>query len=478
MLYFEGRYFSKKMAIRWDSTSPARIEKTSDGRLVCQGLFCRSGVLIYKQPDGSEIRELRRPESNSNPSTLGSFRFLPATIEHPPGGILDTSCYKQYAIGTTGEQIEFDPDSGGIQGTISLYDADAIRLAESREKSQLSAGYTCDLIEIPGIWNNQPFDREQINVIANHIALTSNGRGGQEVSLRLDSIGYAFENKEESQRSEEMVKVKIDSCEYDEVPAAVGVAISQKLQELDILSSRFDTLNTEYQKLADQLNEYAEESSRLIIKLDSYQSIVSSADALLNGFGYVRTDKDLYVKSKSLTKKKKAKFEDVEDEEDEEDEDEDIEADEEMGDEEMEDDEEDEDIEDDDEPTSKKKKTSKQDSLETRLAIWNRTDSIIPNYSKEYFDPTLSSDEICRDVVARVRPDLQHSIGRASDTYVRGVFDSLALTAQSQPDYSSRLDSAIKEANGASDWGGITQKDKKKMDNCKTPLTMSKRSSN
>ena len=63
------------------ATSPA--EKTAEGFLVARAPVTSIGVFSYRNPDGSERRELRLPEEVFNSDSLASLRLKPLTLLHP-----------------------------------------------------------------------------------------------------------------------------------------------------------------------------------------------------------------------------------------------------------------------------------------------------------------------------------------------------------------------------------------------------------
>ena len=410
--------------IRWDACSPTKTTRTDDGRLHCEGLFCRSGILEYQQPDGSTIRELRRPETNSSLKTINSFKFLPLVIEHPNEGLLDSTSYKKYAVGMSDSSPVFEPISGGISGAVSLFDSYAIELAESGQKSQLSAGYLCDVIETPGTWNGQPYDREQVNVVANHLALTARGRAGKDVSLRFDSVnenlGRAFRSDSNlSFKSTNMAKITCDSVEY-EVPEVFAALASRKFDELSKATTKIDSLEQNNASLAsridslqESLKQLEEQNLEVQGRADAYEEIIGNADMVCEQFGYARNDQGEYVR---VDGKKMMMPESEEDESEEDEESEDEEEEEKAP------------------PFGKNmKKSSKKDSsTEEKLIAWHRADSLIENYSKLRFDASLSPSDVYKNLLSEVRPDLD--LSQASPDYIRGVFDSLLEEAENSED--------------------------------------------
>lgn len=390
--------------IRFDASVSAKITRTDDGRLHCEGLFCRAGILSYRQPDGSEIRELRRPETNQDSRTVESFKFLPVVVEHPPGGLLTSESYKKHAVGVTDSNPTFDEASGGIKGLLTIYDSLAVEQAESRRKSELSTGYTCDTIDSPGVWQGQRYDREQINVIANHLALTGKGRAGSEVSLRLDTddennIGCAFQEINVT-----MAKITCDSVEY-EVPEAFASVAAQKFKELATIRARVDSLESE-------LATAEEERVRFLARSDAFAEIIDNADAILEPLGYTKDSQGEYVR---IDGKKSKKFPPPEEEEDpEEEKDESSSEEEAEGHEQI--------------SSTKKKKAMKGDSaIQEVLEAWHKADSVIQNYSSVRFDSTFSAHDVYKSVLEELEPKLK--LDKASPDYVRGLFDSVLANA-------------------------------------------------
>jgi hypothetical protein len=319
------------MVTRLDSPTKFKVTRTDDGRMHCEGAFAKDGILEYRNPNGQVIRELRRPEVNADPKTLESFKFLPMTIEHPPLGLLNSQSYKSHAIGMTDSSARYDSEFGGILGLLSIFDGEAIQMVDSKQKVELSAGYTCDISNKPGVWNGQPYDREQINVRANHLALTSKGRAGQEVCLRMDSadikagIGIALDESNEINKfsfkgEKRMAAVRCDGVEYDNIPEVFASVMGQKLTQLDELKHRLDALDNNNSTLLQKLEDIESERDQYQGRCDGYEIIVDNADTLLEKLGYERNLEGEYLPNNSVRNDSKDE-EDCEDEyEDEDDE--------------------------------------------------------------------------------------------------------------------------------------------------------------
>lgn len=474
--------------IRLDAPSNFKVVRTDDGRLHCEGAFCRDGVLEYRQPDGTVIRELRRPESNADPKTIESFKLLPLVVEHPPIGLLNSRNYKNFAVGMTDSSARYDSSEGVIKGLVSFFDAKAIAHIDSKEKEELSAGYTCDIKAERGVWNGQEYDREQINVRANHLALTSKGRAGDDVRLRLDSdkgIGQIISEDIKKR----MATIRCDGVEYSDIPEAFASVAGSRFRELDELKPRFDSFQEKLELLTQQLKAVEQEKEASQSRIDSLETIVNSADSALADFGFYRSDSGQYIRvDGGKAKQKQLPF--PPESEDETEESWETKDEETMEDEEM-------------EPVHKSSKKGKktikadsedneirQDSVPDLLAAWKEADELIQCFSTSRFDSSFSVSDVKRTVLAEIEPDLD--LSSRSDAFVEGVFSRVKETfdsSKSDPDpeeggdesgqeekvdYIKRLDSALKTGSKYSDGNGLTEGDKRRIDACKKPLTMSK----
>lgn len=471
--------------IRLDAPTKFSVVRTDDGRLHCEGAFCRDGILEYRQPNGTLVRELRRPEINADPKTIDSFKLLPLVVEHPPIGLLDSKTYKDFAVGLTDSSAHYDAAEGVIKGLVSFFDAKAIAHIDAKEKEELSAGYTCDIKQESGIWNGQAYDREQINVRANHIALTSRGRAGEDVRLRLDSdagIGQVVNSGEVKKR---MATIRCDGVEYSDIPEAFASVAGSRFKELEELKPRLDSFQQKLESLTEQLQGIKQERDSNQSRIDSLETVIDSADFVLAELGFKRTDSGQYIRvDGGKGKGKQLPFPPESDEG--------MEEEGETEEEDMMEDEESEPVH-----KSKKKKTAKmdsdeeyrQDSVSDLLAAWKDADSLVPGFSDVRFDSSFSVADVKRSVLSEIEPDLDLSY--RSDAYVDGVFaqiqnsydpgdseteegDETEDEEEKTEDYTQRLDAALKKPCKECAGDDLTEWEKRRTDAYKKPLTMSK----
>lgn len=172
--------------IRIDALGAVRgIKKTPQGFLVAPANLTRVGVLTYTRPDGTQVRELRPPEEVGRADSLESLVSAPLTVDHPlevnPGN------WRQLSVG----HVKGTPRMDGpyVASSVQVEDASAISRVESKELTELSCGYRCDVDPTPGVWEGERYDQIQRNIVYNHVALGPKdwGRAGNEVRIRLDA---------------------------------------------------------------------------------------------------------------------------------------------------------------------------------------------------------------------------------------------------------------------------------------------------
>ena len=183
------------------------IKRDADGNLRGTACVARAGILEYSE-GGRIIRELITPEELSRSDSVETLKMRPITNNHPSVKKITPQNVKEFQVGFTGENTRFSSDLLFIAVTVN--DASAINDV-IRGKRELSCGYTCDLVEEPGTWNGQRYDRKQINRQYNHVAICDLGRAGPVASLHLDSSDvYEVGEYTRFDEIEEVFKTEID----------------------------------------------------------------------------------------------------------------------------------------------------------------------------------------------------------------------------------------------------------------------------
>lgn len=230
---------------RFDNVTFAAT-KTAEGFIRDTPIVGRTGILVYRNADGTERREYRPPEEAFRADSLASLMGKPITIGHK-------------AFVTAGNAAQVAPvgsvlsagrqDGNNIVADIVVYNLDT----DSRE---LSCGYTLTLDETPGKTpDGQRYDAVQRNIVYNHLAIVPQGRAG---IARLNMDGSQVideEEQKEDNKMAEMTKIRLDSgIEYDCAPE-VKVEIEKMRKDsadmkkgLDKLQAKYDALDAELAK--------------------------------------------------------------------------------------------------------------------------------------------------------------------------------------------------------------------------------------
>ena len=153
---------------------------TDEGYLVDHPILTSCGIFEYTNPDGSIRRELRLPEYVFDEKSLKTYRGKPIIITHE-AGVVDKSNVDKEQIGTI--LSDGYQDGEDVRAEIIIHDTDAMEKCGLKE---LSLGYNLDLVEEPGVWNGEPYDAIQTNIVINHLALVASARAGEQARLNID----------------------------------------------------------------------------------------------------------------------------------------------------------------------------------------------------------------------------------------------------------------------------------------------------
>lgn len=176
--------------LRYDKASPlSKPVRLPNGFVRAEGYLTRTGIFIYRDAKGNTVRELRTPDEVLHPEALASFALVPVTNDHPPE-LLTADNAKQYTVGSVSESVVADGDK--VRAALMITDAEAIEALDTG-RSELSCGYTADVVAESGVWEGQPYDAVQRNIRGNHVALVDAGRAGPACSIRMDAAGAAQE---------------------------------------------------------------------------------------------------------------------------------------------------------------------------------------------------------------------------------------------------------------------------------------------
>lgn len=200
---------------RYDFQKLDGYEVTPQGFLRIPVYAARTGIQIYRDSKGREIRELRPPEEVFSEQTMGSLRSCPLTNDHPSDMVtLDNA--KELVCGMTADIAERVEDQF-LKTYVTVYDKKTVQDIKDG-KVEVSMGYNVEMDWTPGEFNGQKYDAIQRKIVHNHIALVHRARGGRQVRLRLDAKDAILVDENQHTDTENgghMPKIKLAGKEYD-----------------------------------------------------------------------------------------------------------------------------------------------------------------------------------------------------------------------------------------------------------------------
>ena len=233
---------------RFDNVTFAAT-KTAEGFIRDTPVVGRTGILLYRNADGTERREYRPPDEAFKADSLASLMGKPITIGHK-AFVTAGNAAQVAPVGSVLSAGRKDGDT--IRADIVIYNLDT----NARE---LSCGYTLDLDETPGTTpEGEHYDAIQRNIVYNHLAICNRGRAGV-ARLNMDGSQVVDEeNPKEDKKMAEMTKVRLDSgIEYD-CAAEVKVAIEKMRKDSADAKKAYDTLQAKYDALDAELKKEKE----------------------------------------------------------------------------------------------------------------------------------------------------------------------------------------------------------------------------
>lgn len=181
--------------LRLDTGRLDRAKRTGAGGARVPATIARTGVQVYTDPSGREVREYRPADEVFAALALESLGAIPVTIGHP--GAVDASNWRRHAVGhvsDTPASKRQDGPTSWLETALVISDADALSRVASGDLVEVSMGYTADVVPESGVApDGQRYDAVQRNIRFNHLALLESGRAraGRDARLRLDAVGNA-----------------------------------------------------------------------------------------------------------------------------------------------------------------------------------------------------------------------------------------------------------------------------------------------
>ncbi len=209
-------------------------------------VIARTGILQYRNDDGSIRKELRLPEDVFHEDSLLSYKGKPITLGHPQG-LVNSENIKDHQIGTMLAEARKDGDE--IRADIVIHQP-----AKLGNYKELSVGYDVELDETPGEWNGQRYDAIQRKIRVNHLSVVKSARAGRRARLNLDSD----ELIDDEQEKPKMPKIRLDNdIEYEASQEVINelvkvrkdasdvkTALTEKETQVQTLTGERDVLKT------------------------------------------------------------------------------------------------------------------------------------------------------------------------------------------------------------------------------------------
>lgn len=175
------------MATRFDAVGLFDARNVlGDGSSRIPAYLTRTGIFVYHDATGREIRELRPASEVFDATSLASLRGVTVTVGHPD--MIDSKNWREHGVGHVGDNVR--EEGIYIAADLVVKDASALARIDSKDLVELSCGYSVDLDFTAGTFEGEAYDAVQRNIRYNHVALggTNWGRAGANVRL-LDSRG-------------------------------------------------------------------------------------------------------------------------------------------------------------------------------------------------------------------------------------------------------------------------------------------------
>lgn len=170
----------------------------------------RAGIFDYTaksvgapgwQEDPNRVVRVWRPESEiSSDDTMASARLVPWIDDHTMLGDPDlepglTAPDEMPIGGTTGERIEYDPNSKTLFANLKMFGRQLAQKIDAGKKD-LSMGFRCVYEHVNGMFEGQPYEAIQRNIRFNHNASVDVGRMGPGVAVMDGIERFAFDESE------------------------------------------------------------------------------------------------------------------------------------------------------------------------------------------------------------------------------------------------------------------------------------------
>ena len=229
-------------------------QRTPQGGLRVDAALTRAGVFRYKDTSGREWGELRHPDDVFAADSLATLRAAPVVDLHPSQPVTAEN-FKTLSVGHVHDDVR--ADGALVAGTVTVNDAAEVAMIESKERRELSCGYTCTIEPGAGEYEGERYDQRQRDIRYNHVGLgpVGWGRAGSNVALRMDGAAVQVSARDRAAGETMKKKLKVRGREYtldadEEVAAAQDAVDASQMQADGELGAIKAALMDALQKLA------------------------------------------------------------------------------------------------------------------------------------------------------------------------------------------------------------------------------------
>lgn len=253
------------------------VTRTQVGGIKVPARLTRTGVLNYRQPDGSVRRELRLPDEVFRKDSLATLEDATVTTLEHHRDFVNSAKWKRATLGHA-RNIRIDADTY-VVGDLVINDAAAVVEVENKRLVDISCGYSCRLDMESGVWNGEPYDLIQRDITYNHVAVLPPGKGraGEDVGIRLDAKDAIYFENQTDERTEPMAAkiIRLDGKDFEygseihigyldtklvDLQKRFDTTLEAHKTELDQFTAKFDAAEKAHKKSLDDLK--AEEEKK------------------------------------------------------------------------------------------------------------------------------------------------------------------------------------------------------------------------
>lgn len=264
------------MALRFDAATLPQTTVTTQGFRRITASVAKTGVLKYRQPDGTVRRELRLPEEVFAPESLATLLGAPVTLRHCVG-LVNPDNVRAARVG--GQIGEVRQDGDCVVTQLQIEDSDALSQIDEKKLQEISPGYNCKLEWKAGIWKGEPYDCIQRQIVYNHFGLGPKawGRAGADLRLHLDSL--RLDSHEDIAFGEELCDIPQEGPKGRRMAIKLG-NVEIKLDERDeqIVRAEIEGRDAEIARLKTETGKLQGEKTALQSRFDAADARIKQFD--------------------------------------------------------------------------------------------------------------------------------------------------------------------------------------------------------